>query len=162
MNGNRLKFFAIAKADNSFIVSSDTLEELQEKINQIRDKYRPYYQQYVAPGYYIVKAKDMKEAKLSREHVSFDLPLFTAANHEYQVALRDPVSLEMFPGKTYLSLTLALAFFQEYPDMHGEITERDGAGEVVRIYSDEEIKLLLQEQQQKPKGNKTSGQTELF
>lgn len=70
------KYFAITKSDNSYIVDAESREELENKIDEIRDKYGDYYKKHIKPGYYIVQAASLKEAKASKQHVTFDLPLF--------------------------------------------------------------------------------------
>lgn len=70
------KFFAIARSDNSYIVNAETVEELNARIDEIREKYRDYYLKYIAPGYYVVQAENIKEAKAAKKEVSYDLPLF--------------------------------------------------------------------------------------
>lgn len=70
------KFFALARSDNSYIVNAETMAELYEKIDDIREKYRDYYHKYIAPGYYVVKAENLKEAKSAKKEIFYDLPLF--------------------------------------------------------------------------------------
>ena len=57
------KLFAMANVDNSFIVSAGSEEELNRKLEDIRAKYEKYYHDYVMPGFYVVKAKNLMEAK---------------------------------------------------------------------------------------------------
>ncbi len=70
------KFFAITKSDNTYIVDAETREALEQKIDEIREKYTSYYKKHIEPGYYIVQARNIKEAKEKKQHVTFDLPLF--------------------------------------------------------------------------------------
>ncbi len=77
------KFFAITKSDNSYIVDADTREELEKKIDEIREKYSAYYRKHIEPGYYIVQARNIKEAKAGKQHVTFDLPLFKNTQKEW-------------------------------------------------------------------------------
>ncbi len=76
------KFFAIAKIDNSFIVSAEDEPALQVQIDQIRDRHPAYYRKLVAPGYYVVEAASIAEAKARKhDHPTFDLPLFKKSSH---------------------------------------------------------------------------------
>lgn len=63
------KLFAMA-IDNSFIVSGDTKEELNGKIEEIKQQYPDYFKRFVKPGIYIVQAKSLKEAKFGKKHKS--------------------------------------------------------------------------------------------
>ena len=62
------KLFAMANVDDSFIVSAVNEEELIRKLDDIREKYEKYYQQFVVPGFYVVKAKNLIEAKARKSH----------------------------------------------------------------------------------------------
>ncbi|RMF57940.1 MAG: hypothetical protein D6748_10075 [Calditrichaeota bacterium] len=57
------KYFAIADVDNSFIVSANTQEELKAKIEEIERKYSNYYHRFIEPGFHVVKASSIREAK---------------------------------------------------------------------------------------------------
>ena len=70
------KFFAITKSDNSYIVSAESKEELLTQIEEIRKEHPEYYRDNIAPGYYIVEAKDIKQAKAAKSLPTYDLPLF--------------------------------------------------------------------------------------
>lgn len=61
------KLFAMANVDNSFIVSASNEDELVQKLDDIREKYEKYYQQYVLPGFYVVKAQSLMEAKTKKK-----------------------------------------------------------------------------------------------
>lgn len=61
------KLFAMASVDNSFIVSASSEEELTAKIEDIRERYEKYYREFVAPGFYVVKAANLMEAKTRRQ-----------------------------------------------------------------------------------------------
>jgi uncharacterized protein YeeX (DUF496 family) len=61
------KLFAMANVDNSFIVSASSEEELTRKLENIREKYEKYYHDYVIPGFYVVKAKNLMEAKTKKK-----------------------------------------------------------------------------------------------
>ncbi len=61
------KLFAMASVDNSFIVSAASEEELTAKIEDIRERYEKYYREFVAPGFYVVKAANLMEAKSRRK-----------------------------------------------------------------------------------------------
>ncbi len=63
------KFFAIADIDNSFIVSADTQAELNRKLDEIRQRYASFYRKFVAPGFHVVQASTIREAKQTRQHV---------------------------------------------------------------------------------------------
>ena len=62
------KFFAIADIDNSFIVSADSQEELNKKLDDIRQRYASFYRRFVAPGFHVVQANTIREAKRTRQH----------------------------------------------------------------------------------------------
>ncbi|RMI13213.1 MAG: hypothetical protein D6681_06030 [Calditrichaeota bacterium] len=64
------KFFALATIDDSFIVSADTEKELEKKIEAIKKNYRAYYKRFVEPGYYVVEADSLREAKQQRRKAS--------------------------------------------------------------------------------------------
>jgi hypothetical protein len=61
------KLFAMANIDNSFIVSASSEDELNRKLDDIREKYEKYYHDYVMPGFYVVKAKNLMEAKSKKK-----------------------------------------------------------------------------------------------
>ncbi len=63
------QYFAMAKVDNSFIVKADSEPELGQKIDEIKSKYRDYYKSIVKPGFYVVKAHSLKEAKAKQREL---------------------------------------------------------------------------------------------
>ena len=98
------KYFSFAKADNAFIVSADSREELTEKIIAIGKKHPAYYHKHVESGYYVVQAASLGEAKKSGEkELAFDLPLFRSEPPKYRVFTWDDsedeaLLMDEFPG----------------------------------------------------------------
>ncbi|MEL6821579.1 MAG: hypothetical protein AAFP70_07460, partial [Calditrichota bacterium] len=57
------QYYAFSRVDNSFIVSADNKQDLEKKIDAIREKHPEYYETHVRSGYAIVQAKSMAAAK---------------------------------------------------------------------------------------------------
>jgi hypothetical protein len=131
------KYFAIARSDHSFIVHADTREELITKIDEIRDKYYHYYQKYIAPGYYVVQAETLREAKAGRKQLLYDLPLFKAPVLEYRIYRQVAETGETVLLDISATLQQAKDWFKAHPEENGQIVVVNGAGEVVKIYSPE-------------------------
>lgn len=74
------QFFALSKSDRSLIVAADSREEIQDKVEEMRSKYPIFYQQHIAPGFYLIEAADLRKAKKQAAPLSYDLPLFRDAD----------------------------------------------------------------------------------
>ncbi len=156
------KFFAKAKIDNSFIVSAETREALQQKINDIREKHEDYYKKFILPGYYVVEAKNIKESKSGKGSLSFDLPLFNASDFEYQVrtfpgASAQPQLLTKCP-----TLEEALGYFRDDTELEGDIVVSNIAGEIIKSYTLEKIREMIAEIDEEERRKNNGKQLRLF
>lgn len=111
------------------------MAELYAKIDDIREKYRDYYQKYIAPGYYVVKAENLKEAKSARKEISYDLPLFKVPAMEYRIYREAPEDGESLPLNITSTLEQALDWFRTHPEETARIVVTDSSGDTVKIYS---------------------------
>ena len=134
------KFFAIARSDNSYIVNAETAEELNARIDEIREKYRDYYLKYIAPGYYVVQAENLREAKSAKKEVAYDLPLFKTPVMEYRIYSAGPENGELELQETTANLQSALEWFKARPGESGQIVVANSAGETVKVYSESMIR----------------------
>ncbi len=136
------QYYAFSRVDNSFIVSADNKQDLEKKIDAIREKHPEYYETHVRSGYAIVQAKSMAAAKKAEKKLSYDLPLFQQSDRKFQVFLFNGEEMEL--EKTVDSLNDALAVFNENPDSAGEIISFSDNGEQLKTYSMSEIQRELQ------------------
>ena len=83
IKGITMKYFAISKTNYSFIVSADSLDALNDSLNNIHEKYQPFYKKYIRPGYYIIQASSIKEAK--------NLIKNQESQNEYDTAIYGPL-----------------------------------------------------------------------
>ena len=76
-----MQYFSISKNHLSFIVRAGTVEELNRRLDEIERKYPEFAKTYLRPGYYIVQAESIKDAKLKiksqeQDHKVIYGPLF--------------------------------------------------------------------------------------
>ena len=142
------KFFAMAKIDNSFIVSAETEEALTQKITDIREKHPEYYRKFVVPGYYVVEADSIRNSKTGSRSLAFDLPLFTTATFEYLLMDAIPGTSDFAVAGTFPTLQLALQQWREKSPVAGQIRVRDNTGTIVKSFDQSQIAELLEKQEQ--------------
>jgi hypothetical protein len=116
------------------------MEELITKIDEIREKYYHYYQKHIAPGYYVVEAENLKEAKTGRKQLLFDLPLFKAPFLEYRIYRHVSETGETVLLNVAVTLQQAKEWLKAHPDENGQIEVVNSAGEIVKVYSPDKIR----------------------
>ena len=133
-----MKFFALAKSDNSLIVSADTRDALNTKIEEIRRQHPAFYKKHILAGYFIVEAADVRHARAAKKKPSFDLPLFRVSDDLYVATIDCPDEEEPERWECQ-SMDEALDLFEERPAVTGTIcyTTR---GELVKKYDTRQIR----------------------
>lgn len=162
MADSKLKYFALSKLDGSFIVNGDTMDELNDKLAEIRKNHAGYYKSHIASGYYVVKAANVKAAKASKSHVSFDLPLFNTTSVEFQVYTLTPPSAQLTYKKSVSSLADAITYFRNHEVAEGEIRECNSAGDIMKTIPIDVIKKTIEEQILEEKRKRHKKQLRLF
>ena len=78
-----MEYIAISTFKLSFIVRAGTLEELNRRLDSIKKKYPKFTRKYLEPGYYIVQANSIAEAKSKlksqEQHYEVKCPLFRSS-----------------------------------------------------------------------------------
>lgn len=146
------KFYAIAKLDNSLIVSADSESLLQEKIREIRTTYPDFYNKYVVSGFYIVNADDVRQAKGNKSQITYDLPLFAAPEMGYFIY--DIQEDDPDPICKKSNLRAALAYCQEQDQRILKIVVKNANNEVIKILDDAAIRSAIEEQTLADKRNR--------
>lgn len=156
------KFFAMAKADNSFIVSAETEELLTQKIADIRERHPEYYRKYIVPGYYVVEADSIKNSKAGSRSLAFDLPLFTTATFDYQVMSVIPGTVDFQMLASFPDLQQALDCWRENEVDGGHIRVRDNTGAIVKRLENDRIAEIIDRQEATDRQKRNGKQLNLF
>ena len=155
-------YYALAKSDNSFIVSAETREGAEQKLNAISKKHGSFYQKNIATGYYIVRADSLKEAKTAKKHISYDLPLFTTTGNEFFVFEETGDDSDGTLMETCSSLDDALNYFKNKPNITGTILLKDLSGKQIKEYKNTEIRDILAEKDLAERKKRHRTQLRLF
>jgi hypothetical protein len=64
MNGEQWKYFVFSQVDGRFVVSGKDSDDLENKLKTIGEKYPDFYGDWIGPGFDIVKANKLSDAKI--------------------------------------------------------------------------------------------------